>query len=120
MKFPGKGKMCLHSHSETKKSTRPSERGDGWIFYCLCFCLSRKTAVAADTVKLVHIPTKLKMTRLNRAKRAVLELDDKAFITITTISEVNGNGFTWNFGDEEYQPALKDRVDGRELTLLEE
>ncbi len=57
---------------------------------------------------------------LNRIKRAVLDIDERAFITITSMSEVNGNGFTWNFGDEEYQPALKDRVDGRELTLLEE
>ena len=57
---------------------------------------------------------------LNRIKRAVLDIDDRAFITITSMSEINGNGFTWNFGDEEYQPALKDRVDGRELSLLEE
>ena len=57
---------------------------------------------------------------LNRIKRAVLDIDERAFITITSMSEVNGNGFTWNFGDEDYQPALKDRVDGRELTLLEE
>ena len=49
---------------------------------------------------------------MNRAKRAVLELDDKAFITITTISEVNGNGFTLMFPDEEYTEEIAERHDG--------
>ncbi len=57
---------------------------------------------------------------LNRIKRAVLNIDPKAFITITSMSEINGNGFTWDFGGEVYEPALKDRVDGHELLLLEE
>lgn len=57
---------------------------------------------------------------LNRIKRAVLNIDPKAFITITSMSEINGNGFTWDFGGEVYEPALKDRVDGHELSLPEE
>ena len=56
---------------------------------------------------------------LNRIKRAVLNIDPKAFITITSMSEINGNGFTWVFGEETYEPAMKDRVDGHELSLLE-
>ena len=46
---------------------------------------------------------------LNRIKRAVLGIDEKAFITITSMSEINGNGFTWDFGDEVYEPVMKDR-----------
>ena len=49
---------------------------------------------------------------LNRIKRAVTAIDNKAFITITNMSEINGNGFTWYFGNEEYEPALQDRHDG--------
>ena len=56
---------------------------------------------------------------LNRIKRAVLNIDPKACITITSMSEINGNGFTWVFGEETYEPAMKDRVDGHELSLLE-
>lgn len=52
---------------------------------------------------------------LNKIKRAVLDIDPKAFITITSMSEINGNGFTWVFGDEVYEPSMKDRVDGHEL-----
>ncbi len=52
---------------------------------------------------------------LNRIKRAILSIDEKAFITITGMSEINGNGFTWYFGNEEYAPAMKDRHDGHEL-----
>ncbi len=52
---------------------------------------------------------------LNRIKRAVLAIDDKAFITITSMSEINGNGFTWHFlGHEEYEPEMQDRHDGHE------
>lgn len=51
---------------------------------------------------------------LNRIKRAVMAIDNKAFITITNMSEINGNGFTWYFRDEEYEPVLKDRHDGHE------
>jgi uncharacterized membrane-anchored protein YitT (DUF2179 family) len=49
---------------------------------------------------------------LHRAKRAALEIDDKAFITITSISEVNGNGFTLMLPDEEYTEEVEDRHDG--------
>ncbi len=56
---------------------------------------------------------------LNRIKRAVLGIDEKAFITITSMSEINGNGFTWDFGDEVYEPVMKDRVDGHDLMPAE-
>ncbi|MBR0374902.1 MAG: YitT family protein [Mogibacterium sp.] len=49
---------------------------------------------------------------LNRIKRAALAIDDKAFITISNVSEVNGNGFTVRFGDEPYEPNLEDRREG--------
>ena len=43
---------------------------------------------------------------LHRAKRAVLDIDNEAFITISAVSEVNGNGFTLDFPDEyENDPA---------------
>ena len=51
---------------------------------------------------------------LNRIKRSILSIDSTAFITITSMSEINGNGFTWYFNHEEYEPALKDRHDGHE------
>ncbi len=56
---------------------------------------------------------------LNRIKRAVLGIDEKAFITITSMSEINGNGFTWDFGDEVYEPVMKDRIDGHDLMPAE-
>ena len=49
---------------------------------------------------------------LNRIKRAILQIDSTAFITITSISEINGNGFTWYFNQERYVPVLKNRHDG--------
>ena len=49
---------------------------------------------------------------MNRAKRAVLEIDDKAFITITSISEVNGNGFTLMLPDEDYVDDPAERHSG--------
>ena len=52
---------------------------------------------------------------LNRIKRSVLAIDSKAFITITNMSEINGNGFTWYFRHEEYEPELEDRQDGHEI-----
>lgn len=52
---------------------------------------------------------------LNRIKRAVTAIDSKAFITITNMSEINGNGFTWYFRNEEYEPALEDRHDGHQI-----
>jgi uncharacterized membrane-anchored protein YitT (DUF2179 family) len=54
---------------------------------------------------------------LNRIKRTVLGIDDKAFITITGMSEINGNGFTWYVRNEEYEPALRDRHDTHEGAL---
>ena len=43
---------------------------------------------------------------LHRAKRAVLDIDNEAFITISAVSEVNGNGFTLDFLDKyEDDPA---------------
>ena len=49
---------------------------------------------------------------LNRIKRAILSIDSTAFITITSMSEINGNGFTWYFNQERYVPVLKNRHDG--------
>ncbi len=48
----------------------------------------------------------------NKVKRAVLSIDPQAFMTITSVSEVNGNGFTFRV-DDEYEPDLQDRHDGR-------
>ncbi len=52
----------------------------------------------------------------NKVKRAVMAIDSGAFMTITSVSEVNGNGFTYMLDDEKYVPELEDRHDGRELT----
>lgn len=52
----------------------------------------------------------------NKVKRAVMAIDSSAFMTITSVSEVNGNGFTYMLDDEEYVPELEERHDGRELT----
>lgn len=52
---------------------------------------------------------------LNRVKRAVLEIDKKAFITIANVSEVNGNGFTAWFGDEDYVPEVEKRRPGADF-----
>lgn len=54
---------------------------------------------------------------LHRAKRCTLGIDDNAFITITSVSEVNGNGFTMLLPDEEYERDPADRHDG--LSLME-
>ena len=54
---------------------------------------------------------------LSRIKRTGLGIDDKAFITITGMSEINGNGFTWYVRNEEYEPALRDRHDTHEGAL---
>ena len=56
---------------------------------------------------------------LNKIKRAVLDIDPKAFITITSMSEINGNGFTWTFRDETYEPVMKDRIDGHSLSAAD-
>ena len=52
---------------------------------------------------------------LHRAKRCVLDMDDKAFITITSVSEVNGNGFTLMLPDEDYIEAVSERHDGHDI-----
>lgn len=49
---------------------------------------------------------------LNRVKRAVLNIDPTAFITISNVSEINGNGFTTMFGDEDYVPIVSQRREG--------
>ena len=48
----------------------------------------------------------------NKVKRAVMAIDNGAFMTITSVSEVNGNGFTYNVADE-YTPKFEERHDGR-------
>lgn len=53
----------------------------------------------------------------NKVKRAVMAIDSGAFMTISSVSEVNGNGFTYMLDDEEYVPDLEERHDGRELTI---
>lgn len=57
---------------------------------------------------------------LNRVKQAALAIDSTAFITISNVSEVNGNGFTTWFNDEEYEPKVTERHEGIELTQKEE
>lgn len=49
---------------------------------------------------------------LYRAKRAALDIDENAFITITSISEVNGNGFTITLADEDYVDDPAERHEG--------
>lgn len=46
---------------------------------------------------------------LGRAKRTVLDIDNKAFITITSMNEVNGNGFTYKIEGEDYVEEFGDR-----------
>ena len=53
---------------------------------------------------------------INKVKRAVLGIDKGAFMTITGMNEVNGNGFTYMLNDEDYVPVLSDRHEGRELS----
>lgn len=48
----------------------------------------------------------------NKVKRAVLSIDPEAFMTITSMNEINGNGFTFNVADE-YISDFKERHDGR-------
>ncbi len=50
--------------------------------------------------------------RLHAVKNAVLAIDPTAFITISNINEVNGNGFTEYFSDEEYVKSVEDREVG--------
>ena len=52
----------------------------------------------------------------NKVRRAVLSIDGNAFMTITGMNEINGNGFTYMLDDEDYIPELEDRHDGREFS----
>lgn len=52
---------------------------------------------------------------LNRVKRAVLNIDPTAFISISNVSEVNGNGFTTMFWDEDYVSNVSERREGLEI-----
>lgn len=51
---------------------------------------------------------------LNRVKKAVLDIDERAFITIGNVNEVNGNGFTSWFNDQDYVPDINMRREGTE------
>jgi uncharacterized membrane-anchored protein YitT (DUF2179 family) len=53
---------------------------------------------------------------LNAVKRASLNIDPTAFMTISNVNEVNGNGFTTWFRDEDYVPEVSERHSGIELT----
>lgn len=53
---------------------------------------------------------------LNRVKRAALAIDEHAFITISSVNEVNGNGFTKLFKDEDYVFDVAERREGIDLT----
>ena len=50
--------------------------------------------------------------QLNRVKRTALDIDPTAFITFSNVSEVNGNGFTTLFMDQEYVNQLEHRRAG--------
>ena len=52
----------------------------------------------------------------HQVKRAALSIDEKAFITVTEMNEVSGNGFTMMLADEEYVPVLSERHDGHSLS----
>jgi uncharacterized membrane-anchored protein YitT (DUF2179 family) len=52
----------------------------------------------------------------HQVKRAALSIDEKAFITVTEMNEVSGNGFTMMLADEEYVPVLSERHDGHTLS----
>lgn len=45
-------------------------------------------------------------------KAAVLEMDPDAFITLTNVNEINGNGFTTLFADEDYIEDVEQRSAG--------
>lgn len=57
---------------------------------------------------------------LNRVKQAALAIDKTAFITISNVSEVNGNGFTTWFMDQDYVPKVEERKEGIELMQKQE
>ena len=45
-------------------------------------------------------------------KSIVLEMDPDAFITLTNVNEINGNGFTTLFSDEDYIEDVTKRSAG--------
>jgi len=49
---------------------------------------------------------------LNTVKNAILEIDDDAFITVSSVSEIRGNGFTKRFRDEDYVKDISMRSAG--------
>lgn len=51
---------------------------------------------------------------MNSVKKLIQELDENAFITITSVSEIRGNGFTKMFRDENYVPEVDRRSSGKE------
>ena len=50
---------------------------------------------------------------INAVKNAVFQFDEKAFLTISSVSEVNGNGYTLWLDDDMYQPDRGERRAGR-------
>ena len=49
------------------------------------------------------------LTKMNRVKKLILDIDPKAFITISMVQEVNGRGFT--IVDENKEKYRRDRLD---------
>ncbi len=47
-----------------------------------------------------------------RVKRTALDIDPHAFITVSSVNEVNGNGFTHWFMDEDYVKKVSERTHG--------
>ncbi len=50
-----------------------------------------------------------------KVKRTALDIDPNAFISVSSVSEVNGNGFTHWFMDEDYVKTVADRSHGADL-----
>lgn len=50
-----------------------------------------------------------------KVKRIALDIDPNAFISVSSVSEVNGNGFTHWFMDEDYVKTVADRSHGADL-----
>lgn len=49
---------------------------------------------------------------VNNVKRIILDIDENAFITISSVSEIRGNGFSKLFIDESYVEEVSDRNGG--------
>ncbi len=50
-----------------------------------------------------------------KVKRTALDIDPNAFISVSSVNEVNGNGFTHWFMDEDYVKTVADRSHGADL-----